>query len=86
MLRSLHESKSCSQQLSVLVAIRVLVFGLSGVMISIKSIDRHIGHGSSVGVCFLRICFAKITRQGRPSRRFNFVRSPLGGGSVAILF
>ena len=27
---------------------RVLVFGLSGVMISIKSIDLHIGHGRSV--------------------------------------
>ena len=27
---------------------RVLLFGLSGVMISIKSIDRHIGHESSV--------------------------------------
>ena len=30
------------------------MFGLSGVVISIKSIDRHIGHGSSVGVCFVK--------------------------------
>ena len=29
---------------------RVLVFGLSGVMISIKSIDLHIGHGRSAQV------------------------------------
>ena len=33
---------------------RVLVFGFSGVMISIKSIDVHIGHESSVGVCFAK--------------------------------
>ena len=33
------------------VVIRVLVFGLSGVMISIKSIDLHIGHGRSTRVC-----------------------------------
>ena len=32
----------------------VLVFGFSGVMISIKSIDRHIGHESSVGVCIAK--------------------------------
>ena len=32
---------------------RVLVFGLSGVMISIKSIYVHMGHESSVGVCFV---------------------------------
>ena len=32
---------------------RYLVFS-SGVMISIKSIDRHIGHESSVGVCFAK--------------------------------
>ena len=35
---------------SVLVVIRVLVFGSSGVMKSIKLIDRDIGHESSVGV------------------------------------
>ena len=28
------------------------LFFSSGVMISIKSIDRHIGHERSVGVCF----------------------------------
>ena len=33
---------------------RVLVFRLSGVMISIKSINLHIGHESSVGVCFAK--------------------------------
>ena len=33
---------------------RVLVFVSSGVMISIKSIDLHIGHESSVGVCFAK--------------------------------
>ena len=33
---------------------RVLVFVPSGVMISIKSIDRHISHESSVGVCFAK--------------------------------
>ena len=31
--------------------VRVLVFAPSGVMKCIKSIDRHIGHESSVGVC-----------------------------------
>ena len=31
---------------------RVLVFGLNGVMISIKIIYMHIGHDSSIGVCF----------------------------------
>ena len=31
---------------------RVLVFGSSGVMISMKSIDVHIGHERSVGVYF----------------------------------
>ena len=34
-----------------LVVIRVLAFVSSGVMTSIKSIGRHIGHDSSVGVC-----------------------------------
>ena len=33
---------------------RILVFGLSGVMISIKSIDLHIGHGRSVRVCITK--------------------------------
>ena len=33
---------------------RVLVFGLSGVMIQINVIDVHIGHESSVGVCFAK--------------------------------
>ena len=36
---------------------RVLVFGFSGVMISIKSIDLHIGHGRSE-----RVCIAKTLR------------------------
>ena len=33
---------------------RVLAFVSSGVMISIKSIDVHIGHESSVGVCLAK--------------------------------
>ena len=33
---------------------RVLVFGFSGVMISIKSIDLHIGHGRSERVCIAK--------------------------------
>ena len=33
---------------------RVLVFGFSGVTISIKSIDVHIDHVSSVGVCIAK--------------------------------
>ena len=37
-----------------LVVIRVLAFVSSGVMISIKSIDVHIGHESSVGVCLAK--------------------------------
>ena len=47
---------------------RVLVFGLSGVMISIKSIGTHIGHDSSIVVCFanrLRIyCIESARRHG----------------------
>ena len=39
------------QQVAGIGCDRVLVFGFSGVMISIKSIDVHIGHESSVGVC-----------------------------------
>ena len=38
-----------------LVVIRVLAFVSSGVMISIKSIDVHIGHESSVGVYLAKI-------------------------------
>ena len=30
------------------------MFGFSGVMISIKSIDVHIDHEGSVGVCFVK--------------------------------
>ena len=37
-----------------LVVIRVLAFVSSGVMIRIKSIDVHVGHESSVGVCFAK--------------------------------
>ena len=33
---------------------RVLAFVSSGVMINIKSIGRHIGHDSSVGVCIAK--------------------------------
>ena len=40
------------------------MFGLSGVMINIKCIDVHIGHESSVGVCFAKI-----------SRIYSFVSS-----------
>ena len=31
-----------------------MLFSLRGVMISMKSIDVHIGHKSSVGVCFAK--------------------------------
>ena len=48
-----------------LVVIRVLAFVSSGVMISIKSIGRHIGHDSSVGVCI-----------GKRSRKYRIGKTP----------
>ena len=60
---------------------RVLVLGLSGVMISIKYIDMHICHESSVGVCF-----AKRSRIGNRHFVIFFPFLPRGGGSVAISF
>ena len=62
---------------------RVLVFGFSGVMISIKSIDVHIGHERSVGVCF-----AKRSRIYRIGNRHFDIFSPRflrGGGSVGLV-
>ena len=63
----------------------VLVCGFSVVMKSIKLINMHIGHESSV-----RVCFAKRSRIYRIvcgfSQSFIFVRYPLDGGSVAISF
>ena len=43
-----------ARALSVFGLDRVLAFGSSGVMISIKSIDEHIGHEGSVGVCLAK--------------------------------
>ena len=71
MLRSSSKSKSCSRRFpftrshrgSASCLDRVLVFGLSGVMISIKSIDLHIGHGRSVRVCIMKTL--RIYRMGK---------------------
>ena len=70
------------------------MFGLSGVMISIKSIDVHIGHESSVGVCFAkRSRIYRIGNQSWPKLRLkakvaagNFVspRSHRAGVSACI--
>ena len=63
---------------------RVLVFGLSDVMMSIKSIDVHIGHESSVGVCSSKITRIALHRIASGYRCVVFASSTLGGGSVAI--
>ena len=42
----------------------VLVFGFSGVMISMKSIDMYILHDSSLGVCFANRSRITSKRQG----------------------
>ena len=62
---------------------RVLVFGLSGVMISIKSIDVHIGHDSSVGVCFAKR--SRIYQIGNCHFDIFFSRLLRGGGSVGLV-
>ena len=61
------------------------MFVLRGVLISIKLIDAHIGHSSSVGVCFCEE-ITNIYNWPWFSRRFVFVRSSLDGGSIAITF
>ena len=63
-----------------LVVIRVLAFVSSGVMISIKSIDVHIGHESSVGVCFAKR--SRIYRIGSAMVSVMFVLLTIGGASV----
>ena len=59
------------------------MFGLSDVMISIKSIDVHIGHESSVGVCFAKR--SRIYRIGNHHFDIFFPRFPRGGGSVGLV-
>ena len=63
---------------------RVLVFGLSSVMISIKSIDVHIGHESSVGVCFSRRDHEYIELAIAILTSFS-PRFPRGGGSIGLV-
>ena len=67
---------------------RVLVFVPSGVMISIKSIGLHIGHESSVGVCFanrLRIYrIESATRHG--SRHVRPVNGRWRVGRLVLVF
>ena len=53
-------------------------------MISIKSIDRHVRHGKSVGVCFVKT--VQISLIWLHLRRFVFVRSSQGGGVGHDLF
>ena len=44
------------------------MFVFSGIMITIKSIDRHIGHENSVGVCFpKRLRIASVNRHNEAS-------------------
>ena len=62
---------------------RVLVFGFSGIMISIKSIDVHIGHDSSVGVCFAKR--SQIYRIGNRHFDIFFPRFPRVGGPVGLV-
>ena len=62
---------------------RVLVFGFSGVMISIKSIDVFIGHGCSVGVCFAKRL--QIYRIGKRHFSIFFPRSAVSGRSVGLV-
>ena len=54
---------------------RVLVFVSSGVIISIKSIDLHIGHESSVGVCF-----------AKRSRIYRIGNTPWWVAMVSVMF
>ena len=67
-----------------LVVIRVLAFVSSGVLISIKSIDRHIGHESSVGVCFAnRLRIYRIELAAMVSGMF--VLLTIGGAPVGLV-
>ena len=60
------------------------MFGFSGIMISIKSIDMHIGHGRSIGVCFANK--VKLYRIGNRHFAFFSSLSLVDGRSVAIRF
>ena len=53
-------------------------------MISIKSIDRHIGHESSVGVCFAKRLRIYCIGKGAMVTDM-FARSRVDGGSVGLV-
>ena len=61
---------------------RVLVFVSSGVMKCTKSIDRHIGQESSVGVCFAKR--SRICRIGK-TPWLAFVLLTVGGAPVGLV-
>ena len=71
------------QQVAGIGRDRVLVFGFSGIMISIKSIDVHIGHESSVGVCFAKR--SRIYQISNHHFDIFIPRFPRGGGSVGLV-
>ena len=67
-----------------LVVIRVLAFVSSGVMISINSIDVHIGHDSSVGVCLAKR--SRIYRiESAAMVSVMFVLLTIGGAPVGLV-
>ena len=67
-----------------LVVIRVLAFVSSGVMISINSIDVHIGHESSVGVYLAKR--SRIYRiESAAMVSVMFVLLTIGGGPVGLV-
>ena len=67
-----------------LVVIRVLAFVSSGVMISIKSMDMHIGHESSVGVCIAKR--SRIYRiESAAMVSVMFVLLTIGGAPVGLV-
>ena len=59
------------------------MFGLSGVIISIKSMDVYFGHESSVGVCFAKR--SRIYRIGNHHFDIFFPLFPQGGGSIGLV-
>ena len=64
---------------------RVLVFVSSGVMISIKSIDRDIGHESSVGVCYAKRSRIYRIESAIRHGRVMFVLLTIGGTPVGLV-
>ena len=67
-----------------LVVIRVLAFVSSGVMISIKSIDVHIGHERSVGACIAKR--SRIYRiESAAMVSVMFVLLTIGGAPVGLV-